>query len=757
MGGSNSRFSKLLNHSVAGQAGQRSINHHEPDRVSASDSASLQHHLQTEFSYGIEAQFEEMPMSIPTLVLKRAREDSGLKQSAMAERLSVSGSVISRLERSETTDETMARRYLEAVNTPGSRDILDFYGRDWRLSERPTVLHPDREALWAAELALQRLEAFEQSAEYDALLASPLSLIRTNLLSSASFLGQTDHAMAWIGTVGVGKTTALSNLTNLMIPGKNGIPQPVFPASGGRTTTSEVVIRIAPAYGIAVEPKSEDEVRLLVTEMVRASADNKGGISTELDRAIRNMADLKKQKNPEDIRNQIDPIAAMIISARGVQDDVVEEIINRMRLGERTETQLILSETNEDGLKWLSTNITAINFGQDSRFSIPQRVTVFVPESAVRRSPYELSIIDTKGMHVTTERSDLQALTNDPRTLTVLCCGFNDAPGADPLKLLKRIMELGSDAIERHRVVLLVLPQGDQAMKIIDDSGDPPDSVEHGYAMRAAQVEDSLVEAGIGRLPVLFFNAIEDSAAKVWGQLNDQVGIIRQYQVERLSRFVALSEDLVTNADAARIQQARVAIEAEALAMAKAYGKLPSSARPAHQTLINEIKAGHPSSIAASITRRGAWDSFEIHHMIGTGVRTDANRRSNDHMLKMTGRLEGLEERFANLPEVKGLLETLREDIADWRQEFLSRALSIGRNTFKPYLDGSVEFWSDLGARYGLGKGYRDDISDMVENWFESTPELDDARKRVDARLGDAWDELVINRLVEATAVGEAA
>src|SRR3546814_2354521 len=132
--------------------------------------------------------------------------------------------------------------------------------------------------------------------------------------------------------------------------------------------------------------------------MVRAAAESKGGISTELDRAIRNMADLKKQKNPEDIRNQIDPISGMIKAAAGVQDDVVEEIVNRMRLSERTETQLILSETNEDGLKWLSKNITAINYGQDPRFSIPQRVTVFVPESAVRRSPYEPSINDTKGM-----------------------------------------------------------------------------------------------------------------------------------------------------------------------------------------------------------------------------------------------------------------------------------------------------------------------------------------------------------------------
>jgi len=694
-------------------------------------------------------------MSIPTLVLKRAREDAGLKQTAMAERLTVSGSVISRLERSEMTDETMARRYLEAVGTPASRDILEFYGREWRLSERPTVLHPDREALWAGERALQRLEMFERSADYDALLAVPLSLIRMNIEASAAFLSQTDHAMAWIGTVGIGKTTALSNLTNLMIPGKNGIPQPVFPATGGRTTTSEVVIRIAPAYGIAVEPKSEDEIRLLVSEMVRAAAENKGGISTEIDRAIRNMADLKKQKNPEDIRNQIDPISGMIKAAAGVQDDVVEEIVNRMRLGERTETQLILSETNEDGLKWLSKNITAINYGQDPRFSIPQRVTVFVPESAVRRSPYELSIIDTKGMHVTTERSDLQALTNDPRTLTVLCCGFNDAPGADPMKLLKRISELGSDAIERRRVILLVLPQGDQAMKIIDDSGEPPESIEHGYAIRAAQVEDSLVEAGVGRLPVLFFNAIEDSAPKVWDQLNQHVGIIRQYQVERLARFVALSEDLVTNADAVRIQQARVAIAAEARAMAKSYGPLPSSARPAHQTLIDEIKTGHSSSIAASIARRGSWDNFEIFHMIGTGVRTDANRRSNDHLLKISGRLEGLEEKFAALPEVKGLLQTLREDIADWRQEFLSRALSVGRNTFKPYLDGSVEFWSDLRTRYGQGSGYRDDIAEMVSTWFESTPALDEARKRVDARLGDAWNELVIARLIEATELGE--
>ncbi|OUJ14808.1 hypothetical protein HK28_11270 [Acetobacter sp. DsW_063] len=74
----------------------------------------------------------------------------------------------------------------------------------------------------------------------------------------------------------------------------------------------------------------------------------------------------------------------------------------------------------------------------------------------------------------------------------MLCCAFNDAPGADPMKLMKRIVGLGSDAIEQHRIVLLVLPQGNQAMKVIDDSGELPESVEHGYTIRASQVEDSL-------------------------------------------------------------------------------------------------------------------------------------------------------------------------------------------------------------------------------------------------------------------------
>lgn len=694
-------------------------------------------------------------MGIPTAVLRKAREDAGIRQTDMAGRLGVSSnSVVSRLERSEVTDEAMARRYLEAIDTDGSREILTFYGRDWTISDRPHFGHPDQELLWSAEQALQQLALFEASDDYDALLAAPISLFRANLLAAAEFLGEVEHSLAWIGSVGVGKTTALSYLTNLMVPGPGGRPEPVFPATGGRTTTSEVMIRTAPAFGIMVEPRPEDEVRMLVAEMVRATAEGTGGVSTEIDRAIRNMADIKRRRNPVDPRSYLDPVRELL-DGSGDQDDVVQDIVNRMRLEQRTETQMILSESTANGLEWLSKNITAINYGQHARFSLPQRVTVFVPETAMRKSAFRLNVIDTKGIHGTTERSDLLSYLAEPRTLSILCCGFNDAPGSEALKICKTIQELRLDAVERQRVVLLALPRGDEALRVITEDAEPPEDAAEGYAIRAMQVEDSLREANLPLIPILFFNAMEESAPQVWAALCQQVEAMRSRQHERLHRFVALSHELVSNTDAARIQQARRTLAEEARLMAADYRRLPNAIRPAHQRLLDELRTSHPSSIAAAVARRGAWDNFEMHFMVGAGVRADANLRTAELFSRIQGRLDALTGRFANTREAQALVETLAEELTEWQQEFLARALTIGRNTFKPYLDKAEGFWSDLWTRYGQGSGYRDDIATMVREWFEETPELVEARDKIDTRLIDAWDELVLQKLVETTRLGE--
>jgi transcriptional regulator with XRE-family HTH domain len=693
-----------------------------------------------------------MGMTIPTSVLRRARELADLKQTDVAARLGVSGSVVSRLEKADGTDEVMARRYLEALKTPVGSEIAEFYSRPWMLSERPSFFHPDREALWACEQALQKLEHFAKADEYDSLLDAPIETIKDGLKAAGAFVARLDHTIAWIGPVGVGKTTALSLLTNLMIEGRAGIRQPVFPATGGRTTISEVVIRSAPAYGIAVESMTEDGVRLLVTELVSGIAKNEGGVTTELERAIRNMADLRRTKDEKGL--SVDPIRTMLEQKGQVIEDVVEEIIRLMSLGGRTETQLILSESTENGLQWLSQNITKINYGQHGRFSLPERITVFVPPVAMRAMKYDVTLVDTKGIHGTTLRQDIRSQLDDPRTLSLLCCMFNDAPGAETLKVLTELKTLGSDALDRQRVTILVLPRGDEAMKIINENGEIPETAEEGYGIRELQIQDTLRKESLPSIPVVFFNAVSDAPAAVWEErLSKLIDALRSRQVERLHRFVEAVFELVTNSDAAKIQQARAAIAEEVARICDSYAKLKPLVRPAHQTLIEELDKGHPSSIAASVARRGDWYNFSVHHMVGMGVRVDANLRTRDIFTKIDGRIESLVQRFSGLREVVTILEALRDDVDEWRQEFLTQAATIGRSAFKPYLDSASDFWGGLRNYWGQGGGYRSRVAKDVREWFEQTEEIAEARRRVESQLRAAWRSLVLDRMLEATKV----
>lgn len=692
-------------------------------------------------------------MTVPTAALRRAREKAGINQGEMAKLLGVSSnSVVSRLEKAETTDQQMAGRYLRAIGTDESLAMLDFYSKEWVVSKQPDFRHPDKEMLWAAEIALRELAAFEEEEEFDELLRAPLNIIRANLLATAEYVGRTDHSLAWIGTVGIGKTTALSHLTNLVLPGPGGVPRPIFPASGGRTTTSEVVVRAAPAFSISVDPRSIDEVRQLVREIVDSLSDGKPPQSTEIDRAIRNMAELQKRKNPDDPKGLIDPIKEMLGVPGADRDDIVHTIVNRMRLEERTETQLMLPESDATGLEWVAKTVADINFGRDARFTLPERVTVFVPRSIIRKSSYDLTLVDTKGILGTADREDLQKFLADPRAVSILCCSFNAAPGQEVLQLLAGLKDLGIDAVDRQRVVILALPRADEALKVIDGVGDLVETVAEGYAVRTDQIEDTLREASLDAVPVVYFNVADNAAADVWSELTRRVDHIRLRQLERLGRFVGLAHELRTNADAHRIQQARVTLADQARAMAEDYDTLPGVIRPAHSRLVRELSESHPSAIAAAAARLGSWYNLDMHHMIGAGVRADANLRSGDLLKRIEGRLDGLRSQFSSTPEAVALVDTLAENLDDWRQEFLSRAASVGRNTFN--LDEDLDFWAQLKARYGGGKGYRDDIAGMVQEWFES-PERNPARAKVEVRLAEAWRELVLKNLIATTAISK--
>lgn len=688
-----------------------------------------------------------MDGQIQTSLLRMARENSGLNQANLAIELGVSASVVSRLESSERADGKMAQRYLAALKTDLAAEIIEFYSTKWRHLERPDFQHPERSTIWNAERALQTLEAFERDPQFDKILRDPLTKLRDRIISEVDFIRHTEHGLAFVGEIGVGKTTALSHVTNLLLQ-DGSEARSVFPTGSGRMTVCEVAIKIAPAYGIAVDSMAEAEVRSLVSDLVTGLTTGKGGLPSELDRLIRNMADVRRvtyrAKTPGGKPTTVDHLKNLIDEV-GDADAVVSEVMARMKLESRTEAQMILSRETEGSMEWLSTNITKINYGQHPKFSVPQRITVLLPLEALRETPYLLSVIDTKGVEGTTQRPDLMAQIEDSRTVTVLCCSFADAPGTVPLSILRDVLESGSDALEAGRLCLLVLPRNDEALKIVDDSGARPETAEEGYAIREIQIEQQFSTDRLDPVPVNFFQVGKDEPGQVWDWLTSRIAAIRQAKVERIQRHIASAQDLVENADIAKTREARRRIEDTLTRTADRFIEIPGTVRPGYLNLVTEVKNTHQSSIAASVSRRGDWPNFPVAHILGVGVRKDVNLRVRDTFIRIDEAIEGLKSDFSHLADVAQFLDNLKDELGEWRKELLSRAALAARSLYSPHLLNHADsLWQACNDRYGGGSGYRVDVSGVFDEHFTENADAKATSAKVEGQLAGLWTQLLI-------------
>lgn len=690
-----------------------------------------------------------MSYPIPSEVLKHVRDAAGLSQAVLARAMNTVPSVLSKLEKAEEADPELAERYLGAIASDLSRQVQEFYARGWFQVTPPSFLHPDREGLWTIDQALRDLDGFE--AEADAILRGPIDLLRSELRTAETYLRRRDHVVAWVGDIGVGKTTALAHAVGLLVGDGRSGRRPAFPVGAGRTTVCETAIRVAPTYGIMVDAEADDEVVRLTREMVSSLGPDGGGIGVpaEIARLLRTMSGLKTSVRMNgDEAVTVDPIADLLSDGVGV-DEVVDRVVAAMALADRRERQLVLPEGSEDGLLWVSRLVSNINNGADRRFSVPRRITVLMPSPNLSADGQLLSVVDTRGVESVTQREDLAAHGDDPRTLVVLCTKFADAPNSTVQRHLQESMDSGSDASERRRQCVLVLPRGEEALDL-PGFDEPLTSRPQAYAVRRKEVEQALANAHLPETPVYFFDARNDDANKIWATLRQQIAEMRAVYTQRAGTAAAGVENLIQNPDSIRTAEARRKIESEMGRLLGTLKPLPDSMRPAYLNLIDQIATGHHSSIAASIYRRGDWENFQFAHILGTGVRNDANLRTNRHVAHIEFRLTELETEHADLETIVQSLRVLRARLGEGRQEFLATARTIGRDAYGTLLAAELDVWLTSARRYGLGSGYKRDVAAIWREYFESGA-ASDTSARVTERLQDAWEQWVLLPLIRAT------
>jgi transcriptional regulator with XRE-family HTH domain len=690
-----------------------------------------------------------MEYGVPTEVLKFARESADVKQSALAKKLDTNPSVISRLERSVSADGQLAARYLHALNTPLAADIIEFYERPWGRMDPPSFLHPNREELWTISQSLKALDEFERSPANAPILRGSIILLREDLNRLMDDLSRLEHTIAWIGDIGVGKTTALAFATSILITDGKGLPKPVFPTGAGRTTVCETVIKAAPAYGVGVEALTEDEVRSLTRDLVMGLTDGPYGVSAEVGRVLRNMSGMRIARVLEGEKLvPVDPIRKLLSEEPDV-DRVVDSLVAAMNLPARNETQLVLSEEAEHGQDWLAETITAINNGQHERFSVPRRINVLLPSPILTRGGIKLNIVDTKGIEGTTQRADLRQHLDDPRTLVVLCAKFPDAPSATVQRILKENEDAGSDSAKKGRICILALPRADEPMQISGD-GQPVSSSEEGIAIRSEEIAAALRSAALPDIPTVFFDALKDKPDQVWSSLMGLVIRMRDHHVERLARTVRGVDRLINDVDLVKSEAARAQIEIDALRLIELIAKLPSVKRHAHENLMTQFDLAHQSSIAASVNRRGDWGNFPVLHILGIGVRNDANLRVAERFDQIDHTLRDWRLEHSDVLDVVQDIDAILARTSGWRQDYLAMAQSIGRDAFRNALERDSDLWRKAAERYGDGPGYKKDLAIAFKDFFERDA-LDDVREGIDRRLDQAWKQIVLEPLRETT------
>lgn len=658
--------------------------------------------------------------------LAQLRERTGTTQAELARKITWSQAVLSRIEAGERaiSDEELTM-LLEAIGTKEAADLAGILGRDWRHLPRPPLDHPDQHLLWTAEQMVAELHAAAAAPGTPAAFQIRLDEYVKEIRRLADLLLRRQHQIAFIGSIGIGKSTAICRAVNLEVTGPQGRPVPVLETGGGGVTLCEVRLGRGPGYGIIAEPRTHDDIRSdvedFVDQLVRpgsSAADEEGtpAVPREIDRAIRNMAGLtsKRARSADGKTVRTDP-AKELAAEFPAQRDLVVEVLTRMGLHRRDRRDDWHSQTlAATPLEWMKTTFELINNGRHPEFSLPARIDLVVPEFFVV-DDLDVSVIDTRGIDQTAARADLEALLEDPHTVSILCSGFNNAPSADIRQLLQRAREINNTQIDSN-VGVLVLARPAEALAVKDEAGLQAETTEEGYELKDEQLLKALTAYGLNGNMTFFFNSLEDDPEGLRTFLRERVTRTRSQFQSQLGDVLDRMQSLLANAEQEQVQ----AVQRDAGGYLAIWIKQHPAPSPisahVHDTLLEEIRRVHASSVNAAVRREGEWRSLSYTHQLGHGARKLAVVALRDSVTGFTDLCGTLSD---SMPEASELLTQARQLMNTAYDELLRKVQLTSFTLYGGQLRQDSRFWLDNAAQWGQGPGYRDRVLSNNRRWFQ--------------------------------------
>lgn len=596
------------------------------------------------------------------------------------------------------------------------------------------------------------------------------------------------YNVVFIGTIGVGKTTAICHLFNLIsnfekedntTKNKKTIRyvDSLLSTGSGRTTISEVIIKQSEKTYIEIEPYPKEKLESMIHEFCEnLYSDNDSQkadsvISVEMERAIRSIINLKKNQKSKDKNGNEKTVDAAEEAARKMLLPELKTLaFKNANLDSRKFTQsesILICPDSAIESKWLNQTFEKINKGDEKTFSIPKKIFVNVSSKILKDSELSLfnSIIDTKGIDENPIRLDLRGYIDKEDNICVFTTSFNDAPETNVRELMKFSLTQRSKNYEQ-RFICLVLPHKGEPEKENDGDG----TWDGGIKTKKSVIKDIFQNVNLKFLDdnIIFYDALRCYDSKYRRDQDYEESDIQDFKNEIIysiyysidGRYKILLSEIDT-------------IEDSFLKIKNGHG-LSEEVLQSIDTTISKIRGLKnlnnkiPSFVYDEFiskyveyyaSRYPAWNTKDaIHRRLGTfeergfdtyfDAKIIAEGIDEDEMLKkFTSEIyKELSDNINSLGAKNHDLQSLTYEIIKRLYNYYDTFIENVGDDFQEYLRGKNEnqiFWSELINRRGKGSGYNAEVCTILTRKLEYVGNKVSAGRILQEKAESNWNKLI--------------
>lgn len=547
---------------------------------------------------------------------------------------------------------------------------------------------------------------------------------------SVSYLLDKVHRVAFIGDIGVGKTSAICNVLGLLDNQK-----PILSTGSGRTTLCEVEIISGAALKIELEPHSKEEVKSYINDFAlylwslkdsEDSLSKHSGLDTfklsaEVDRALRNILGLLKSSEKDESGKRIRKDAAREFSCEfSTVEELSSGLLSRVDFNQRSKVRFENIEELDQNT-WLHGTFKAINNATHPDVGLAKRIVMTIPYSMFEGINFTLNVVDTKGVDNTVNRRDLDDCLTDDRTVSVICSSFNDAPNKSMVDLLKGAKESGLVDRINSEIILLILDRAGEAENIMGAS-DTVEDKEEGREIREEHVESDLLQKfNLTSLDIQFLDSFTDNVNEFKIHLANKAKSLRLKHINRLDEIESAVIEIESEVQSQTAKEAKRQVKNTLSPWLANATKYTPSLNEFFIPLIESISytGTYAASIRASVNRRGEWLNLDYYQSLAYGARTQIVEQIGSLRNELIVLIDNMLSQN-DLQPAYALLKQLKFTTEKYLDEIYQHVYAKGRAVYENELKSDSQLWNDLYDHWGNGPGYKGRIAKDSDKWFQA-------------------------------------